>query len=270
MKVVKKFKNLITSKRPRGLEGIFGRDTRIVQPPLSMESSQPSKPAMPQKSRSMDIHDRRPLEGGLVAEGVHREPEPEHHQGPLERREDAAIAFEPEMPSRSSTNKSEALDSSSPVSSKRDLDADPGAHRISHAATFPVAIPHRGRGQAHDPLSDHLYLGLGTGISSQPPSPPTMSESPQAAEFDIYETAYRKEVERIRASQGRSATLFLTRRVEKMGEYLKDQGLISGKGEAPAHPFGGISKVLEAARSKAAKDTAEDDHAKDTAGDDGA
>ena len=44
-----------------------------------------------------------------------------------------------------------------------------------------------------------------------------------------------------------------------MEEYLKDQGLISGEGEASSHQIGGISKVLEAARSKAAMDTAEED-----------
>lgn len=100
------------------------------------------------------------------------------------------------------------------------------------------------RGHAHDPLKDHLYLFIGPSTyspanhnedQSQPArrgsfipdedmpdenGPPIVSESPGAAEMDIYETAYRDEVEKIRSRTKASKTeeepvVFLTRRVDK-------------------------------------------------------
>jgi [calcium/calmodulin-dependent protein kinase] kinase len=54
---------------------------------------------------------------------------------------------------------------------------------------------------------------------------PIVSESPGAAEFDIYETAYRQEVARIRkltlARQGTLPKVYLTRRVEGKDEVLR-------------------------------------------------
>ena len=258
MKAVKRFKNAIARRRPPGLDMILGKETRLVQPPMPI--SQTEKPFLFHKNRSMDTHDRRPIERALVAEGVHRDIDLSSYQGPIEKRDDTTIAFAPEPPTRSSANKPRGQESGSTPHDGRDLQADPGSHRtISHAATFPHAMPHEGRGQAHDPLSDHLYLNLGPGGSSRPPSPPTVSESPPAAETDIYETAYRREVERIRASQGRSATLFLTRRVEQMEDYMKDQGLIKSEDGPASKGMSGLSKVIAAARSKAEEDTSSED-----------
>ena len=260
MKAVKRFKNAIARRRPPGLDSILGKETRLVQPPMSMSISNSEKPPLFHKNRSMDNDDRRPIERALVAEGVHRDIDLNSYQGRIENRDDTTVAFAPEPPKRSSTNIYKGHESASPTHDKRDLEADPGAHRaISHAATFPHAMPHEGRGQAHDPLSDHLYLNLGPGGSSRPPSPPAVSESPPAAGTDIYETAYRREVERIRASQGRSATLFLTRRVEQMEDYMKDQDLIKSEDVSASKSMSGLSKVIAAARSKAEKDTATED-----------
>ncbi|RHZ61063.1 putative calcium/calmodulin dependent protein kinase [Aspergillus thermomutatus] len=54
---------------------------------------------------------------------------------------------------------------------------------------------------------------------------PIVSESPGAAEFDIYETAYRQEIDRIRkrtlARQGTLPKVYLTRRVEGKDEVLR-------------------------------------------------
>ncbi|RAL10094.1 putative calcium/calmodulin dependent protein kinase [Aspergillus homomorphus CBS 101889] len=54
---------------------------------------------------------------------------------------------------------------------------------------------------------------------------PIVSESPGAAEFDIYETAYRHEIERIRAQslprQGSEPKVYLTRRVEGKDDVMK-------------------------------------------------
>ncbi|KAL9099295.1 MAG: hypothetical protein Q9163_005182 [Psora crenata] len=260
MKAAKRFKNAIAHRRPPGLDTILGKGSRIVQPPISMLES--GKPPLVHKTQSDYTYNRRSIEKAMVQEGVHRQLEPDNYAGVFEDGEDTTKAFSPPAhPSleKPETSKPKERDSASPTSAKRNLDADPKAHQSSQAATFPPSAPRRGKGQARDPLSDHLYLHLGPGDGSRPPSPPAVSESPSAAELDIYETAYRKEVERIRATQGRSATLFLTRRVERMGDYLKDESLIKGDGSVVAKPMSSISKAVEAARRKAAKDTTVED-----------
>lgn len=87
------------------------------------------------------------------------------------------------------------------------------------------------RGHAQDPLKKQLYLFIGpstfSGESSEwdrdssfVPSDddiPIVSESPGAADVDIYETAYRDEVERILArakAENREPNVYLTRRMD--------------------------------------------------------
>ena len=257
MKAVKKFKNVISHKRPSGIEGILGKDTRMVQPPLSMD--RPEKPPLYHKSRSVDVHDRRPFEQALVAEGVHRDVEVASlasAEKEVPDREDTAVTYSPTTPTKRPSDHDHGSSPSGHISSpKRDLHAHPQDHRPVHAATAPIPFDHHGKGQAHDPLSDHLYLALGPGGSSAPPSPPAVSESPPAADTNIYETAYHLELERIRAEQGRSATLFLNRRVEGREDYRNDEGLVKGDGAHPqeSKPKTGFAKVLEQARMKAAK-----------------
>lgn len=257
MKAVKRFKEAIARKtrRPPAMAGILGKDTRMVQPPLSM--SRPEKPPLYHKTRSVDTHDRRPLEQALVAEGVHRDIDLDAYHKAVPDRQDTAIAYSPQTPTKRPSEQNNEPSSSSPQTpSKRALNANPQDHRPpSHAATAPQPVAHEGKGQAHDPLSDHLYLGLGSTTSSGPPSPPTVSESPPAAEPNIYETAYRNELERLRAEQGKSATLFLTRRVEGREEYQKDDTLIKGDVsiDGGQRVKSGFAKVLNEARMKAAK-----------------
>ena len=224
----------------------------MVQPPLSM--SRPEKRPLFQKTRSVDTHDRRPIEQALVTEGVHRDVELDGYEKSLPGREDTAIAYSPKTPTKRPSEHDPEQSPSSPTNNKRTLNAHPQAHRLPvHAATAPMPVPHGGKGQAHDPLSDHLYLGLGPGGSSRAPSPPCVSESPPAAETNIYETAYDMEIQRLRAANGRAATLFLTRRVERNEEYQQDERFMrNDSGDAPKAKTG-FARVLEEARMKAAK-----------------
>ena len=228
----------------------------MVQPPLSM--SKLEKPLLFHKTRSVDSHDRRPIEQALVAEGVHRDINLDGYEKSLPDREDAAIAYSTNTPTERPSDHDSEQAPSSPTNNKRSLDADPQAHRpLAHAATAPMHVPHGGKGQAHDPLSDHLYLGLGPGGSSRSPSPPCVSESPPAAETNIYEKAYDMEVQRLRAANGRAATLFLTRRVERNEEYQNDEQFMIVKGNSNSgdgsKAKSGFARVLEEARMKAAK-----------------
>lgn len=235
------------------MEAILGGDTRIVQPPLSMSRSE--KPPLYHKTRSVDTHDRRPLEQILATEGVHRDVDLDSYDKTILDREDTAVTYSPATPKKRASNEDhDPTDSpTSPTHHKRTLNAHPKDHRPPiHSATAPIPIDHHGKGQAHDPLSDHLYLALGPGGNSAPPSPPTVSESPPAADVDIYETAYHMELERIRAAQGKSATLFLTRRVEGHEPYRNDVNLVKGPSDGPK-PKSGFARVLEQARQKAAR-----------------
>lgn len=122
------------------------------------------------------------------------------------------------------------------------------------------------RGHARDPLEEEFpYLSIGPstysgqGESSAPifqeesadsPGPvlesdepvPIVSESPGAAEFDIYDTAYRQELERIQASltdRHAGPKVYLTRRVEGRDEVLKlakEKALDLQIGEKRAYP----------------------------------
>lgn len=235
------------------MEAILGGDTRIVQPPLSMSRSE--KPPLYHKTRSVDTFDRRPLEQALAAEGVHRDVDLVSYDKSILDREDTAVTYSPSTPKKRASNDDHDPTESptSPTHHKRTLNAHPKDHRPPiHSATAPIPIDHHGKGQAHDPLSDHLYLALGPGGHSAPPSPPAVSESPPAADVDIYETAYHMELERIRAAQGKSATLFLTRRVEGKEQYQNDENLVKTPSDR-AKPKSGLARVLEQARQKAAR-----------------
>ncbi|PYH40316.1 putative calcium/calmodulin dependent protein kinase [Aspergillus saccharolyticus JOP 1030-1] len=72
---------------------------------------------------------------------------------------------------------------------------------------------------------------------------PVVSESPGAAEFDIYEIAYRQEIERIRAHslprQGSEPKVYLTRRVEGKDDVMK----LVGQSATRLGPMYGVKRM---------------------------
>ena len=250
MRAVKRFKNLLFKKRPHLMESILGgKDSHFVQPPQSMKSV---KGETYHHARSLDSYDRRPIEGPLVVEGVHRDIDLTPYNANLPEKQDAKFAHKPF--SRSGSQDTEGH--SSPTAIKRTLHADPSAHR-SNTSTRRQEVSHsddHGKGHAHDPLSDHLFLGLGPGGGDRrpEPDPPVISESPPAADIEIYEHAYHLEVERIRSTQGQQRTLFLTRRVNDRERYEGDENMID-IGRKESEPRSGIAKLIEKARVNAHK-----------------
>ena len=236
MKAVKRFKGLLVKGRPYLLDSILGQNTRMVQPPLSME--RPSANPLHSKTRSEDTHDRRPVEGALVREGVHRRIDPERMDIDQKDRADSTVVV----------GTAHAPSDGNPDPSIAPRNPDHGrseAHRRLDSLLEHKAV---GKGQAHDPLEEFLFLEVGPTGGDEPPDPPAVSESPPAAEGNIYETAYHEEVERIR-SNTKDATLYLTRRVDKTEEYQEDENMIGvdkDQAEAPS----GFAKVLEKAREK--------------------
>lgn len=263
MKAAKRFKQLLFRRRPELMEGILGQASRIVQPPLSM------RPNAQQRSTSANTEDRRPVEGALASEGIHREIEIEDEgvrRLPKEIDEVAVLSDKGSGPHY--TKPSEA-----PTDQHLNRGKEhPATSHIQRQATSPAE--HRGltrhdtagKGHAHDPLTDTLFLHVGTGVfgdstseyanndgndSFQPDDnePLIVSESPPAADFNVFETAYEEQAKRIleekqkREEEGGSRpTLFLNRRVESSNNirenpHLKDYLNLEKIGNAPKAGF---------------------------------
>jgi [calcium/calmodulin-dependent protein kinase] kinase len=113
-----------------------------------------------------------------------------------------------------------------------------GINPSSSAPTTPL-----GKGHAHNPLEDTLFLNIGTGEDFQPEPEDgcIVSESPSNVDINVYETAYEEEVQRIiaqrreqfaatAAAANRRPTLYLTRRVENV-KSIRDSDAIFDEGQ---------------------------------------
>ncbi|KAF4634600.1 hypothetical protein G7Y89_g3493 [Cudoniella acicularis] len=112
------------------------------------------------------------------------------------------------------------------------------------------------KGHAHDPLDEEpLFLGIGAGGHDSLEVPPEniVADSPTAAEFSIYDTAYEEEVERIRAAQGQTAKVYLTRRVDSKRRYKADENMIDAPttDQVVGKAHEGFKGLFDRAREKA-------------------
>lgn len=234
MKAVKKFKTLLIRRRPDLMEGIFGRASRIVQPPMQIGTT----PHPRAQSEETDM--RRPVEAALTTEGVHRDIPVAEDLTRVPKDIDT-IATMDETPSglgHPSDNKwAENLRTGSTSSTG----GQPEPHLI-HRET--------GKGQAHNPLEDTLFLDIGTGESNEPFVPGefhVVSESPGAVDMDIYEKAYQEEIEKIVAKQ-RSPTLYLTRHVEDIKALRENVNITDHSRDAISAISGGLAGLVQKAR----------------------
>ncbi|EXJ87046.1 CAMKK/CAMKK-META protein kinase [Capronia epimyces CBS 606.96] len=245
MKAVQKFKALLEKNKPPAMKSILGdyADTRFSQPPTMMHGKEATSVA-PKSHISTE------------ADGAHLSDwgnPPELQQGvsrsnvqpiPTLSIDDATTTEsetrKPRIDNDPTTFVSESsTDTDDPISKilfPGDMDSlDPGKlppfRSLKLHANTTDEIGHRGH--AHDPLEDHLYLRIGpstfSGLSSQADNEGSfieepeddayfVSESPGAADVDIYETAYRDEIERIMAKakeQNKEPNVYLTRRVDE-------------------------------------------------------
>ena len=228
----------------------------MVRPPLSIGMD--SSTATHNRARSMDIHDRRSHEGTFVQESVHRNIDPDlMRKSPPDR--DGAVVHSP-ITWQSGSFELQDGDKSTP--SRRNLGAHPEAHRSEGGTKAIDILPRKdsGRGHAHNPLEDYLFLDVGPDGDQGPPDPPAVSESPPATEVNVYERAYHEEIERIRTEHGRQATLYLTRRVDNTKEYQQDDNMV-GLDKAHLEGPSGLAKLLRKVQGKheAAEDSSKRD-----------
>lgn len=210
MKAVNKFKSLLYKKHPERTGDLFGGHKQLFQPPAQMHESDFEAKHVPRRMKS-----KRQDHFSTIS-STKSFPDEEHDLP------DAVTSEPGQAPETSSSN---PPDTTAPHDANNNNDNDnksrtspPTYTTTTTTATtppspFPLPSP-LGRGHAHDPLHEApLYLRVGSGHADHPDSDSdSIAQSPAAAEFNIYDTAYRQEVARIRGlSEG--ALVYLTRRV---------------------------------------------------------
>jgi GTPase SAR1 family protein len=237
MQAVRKFKGLIERKRPAGFHDALEKGKRRLRTPS--ESDLLQAPPLT-TSKSEETYDRRLVSGVLAAEGVHPDP---------------SASLVPSNPEPRPWLSSSEGDEQNILEKKRKPPRFGTPSSSDNDET-------KEKGHAQDPLSEApLFLGIGAGgpdldtvdDSKMPPEQEGVAESPTAAEFSIYDTAYQEEVDRIRAAQGKTATVYLTRRVDTKKEYKEDKNMID-EPRTPAVAGGareGLKAMVDRARDKA-------------------
>ncbi|KAK5055917.1 hypothetical protein LTR84_012467 [Exophiala bonariae] len=234
MKAVNKFKGLLDKNKPPPLKSILGEgaDAHFSHPPASIPPQ--DHISLPPKSHSFTFGaGDAQVDGGK--ENLRRDLQKLHIQPvPTLSIDDTTIAG----PARSATFNSETSTDSDDAMSKLRNVADTDLLDPSKLPPFrsnqrhAVTVDEIGnRGHARDPLEEQLFLYIGpstfsgtssnteydNGFMPDDDSGPIVSESPGAADMDIYETAYRDEIERIMArakEQNKEPNVYLTRRVD--------------------------------------------------------
>jgi [calcium/calmodulin-dependent protein kinase] kinase len=258
VKAVKKFKGLLGPGRAEPpMQSILGQEYegRFVEPPMEMDPEESvSLPSMTSsnKSQSLNTYNRKALERDYVLKGYHQQ-KPGAPNSSLGNSDSpvgiTGLWTKPEKKESGSNWSLKMKDES-----VGDENSPSPQVPLSRASSTTTKRSIEGtRGHARDPLEEDcpfLFIGPSTFTGSNISDPsntdgpsmilepddsanpgadqsdlsyPMVSESPGAADFDIYETAYRQEVERIRAHTTTRAVpmVYLTRRVDGKDELMK-------------------------------------------------
>ena len=224
MRAVKRFKKLLHDKRGSLMEGIFGRDSRLVAPPHSMRVA----------ARSQDTHDRRPMDQELVTGGIHREMSTDDDLERLPRTMDMVALHQPPKAEVDRDIERDLGESGAHYKQRvetmrhhpavsQNLRDHNKPQPVSRAMTSP--INEDAKGHAHDPLKDIVHLRIGydpeVAASDLDAVETPVSESPPAVEIDVYEQAYQEEMQRILDRRGKEPSMYMTRRVEHREDIRK-------------------------------------------------
>ncbi|OBT78552.1 CAMKK/META protein kinase [Pseudogymnoascus sp. 05NY08] len=226
MKAVNKFKSLLYKKHPERAGGLFGGHKQLFQPPAQMHELDFEAKHVPQRTKS-----KRQDHFSTITS---TKSFPDEHDLP------DAVTSEPGQATENSST-SNPLDSAAPHANNNDNDnksrTSPPPTFTTTTTTTPSPLPSpSGRGQAHDPLDEApLYLRVGSGHADHPDTDTdTIAQSPAAAEFNIYDKAYREEVARIRGVS-ESTLVYLNRRVSAW-DSAKTGGRAAPGGSGGADP----------------------------------
>ncbi|KAI9750760.1 MAG: hypothetical protein M4579_006317 [Chaenotheca gracillima] len=223
MKAAKKFKQLVSKKRPYLMDTALRQEPR-TESPKSIPELAEERPDRLSKSQSVDMHDRHLTERALVSEGIHRDINVGDLDGTL--------------PSQTHSVTSLSATSKEPIQEARSSSAP----SVALPGAFADEREQGHKGQAHNPDEDSpLLLNVGVGAENSDEDEylrHIVSESPPATDINIYETAYKDEVQRIRDLQGRKATVYLTRRVDKVKGFMQQKGLVEDGSEGSRPKIG--------------------------------
>ncbi|KIW20088.1 hypothetical protein PV08_00663 [Exophiala spinifera] len=232
VKAVNKFKSLLDKNKTRPMTSILGdqSDTRFSQPPTTMKKDQKARTGGNTQQTAAESEE---LQAGMRNLNLRPVPTLSIDDTTLtdcEMHKSAYPRTPPALPSDASTE-SDDISQAPTMAEIESLDPEklPPFRSLRPHASMTEEVGRRG--QAHDPLEDQLYLYIGpstfSGFSSQHDDDgsyvrdgddvPIVSESPGAADVDIYETAYRDEIERIMAKakeENKEPHVYLTRRVD--------------------------------------------------------
>lgn len=267
VKAVKKFKSLTANKRPPVMSSILGDSDvgRFSLPPGQLAKDKNLTSGAENRTQSLNVDDRKATETALVAEGVHRDPFGKYEsKSPGDKIKRKPVVSFSGVDSDDEDNAALTRLQAASSNTVGPDELPPFRASIYNARTQDDIGR---RGHAHDPLEDQLYLRIGpstfAGRSTQYGSDTffpsddeyVVSESPGAADVDIYETAYRDEIERILArakEQNKEPQVYLTRRVDE--KLLQLSGL-AGKLMAHGEEFGSQIRDYTQFRERKAKVT---------------
>ena len=230
MKAVKRFKNATRRRHGRVVEGLFGKDSRIVSPPHEMRHSKSHGPSF-----------RRPFEKFLATQGLHRDYSTDDEVMRDMRSVELADAPEIDVYTDYDTI-TQAIDVSEAVR-KQQLETPRHSPQLSGDNLAPetptrraLGVDETAKGHARDPLQDIVYVNVGPDPQADPADRPDdadrhlVSESPAPVDMDIYEAAYKAEMARILARRGvDQPSMYMTRLIDHRDEIrlhatIKDAG----------------------------------------------
>lgn len=211
MKAVNKFKSLLYKNHPERERTGDLSDKQLFQPPAQMHESDFEAKHVPQRSKSTredhfaTMTSTRSIPDLELPDAVTSEPVQQAPETASSNRTDTADSHD--------TNTTAATNDSN-KSRTSPQPPTPTSTSASTTSPLPIPSPGSGKGHAQDPLHEApLYLRVGSGHADHPDSDSdSIAQSPAAAEFDIYDHAYRQEVARIRG-RSEEALVYLTRRV---------------------------------------------------------
>lgn len=238
MRAARRFKSLLRRNHPRKILARRSRGNGQGFPYRSSKSASSSVEydidAVNCRSHSVEADNRIPIESALASEGV-------LHAGTsnsdAQRRllETIPGSPDPAYPEQQPTPEMGTIFQSPPseelplfptIHTRANMHQYQSMNIVADADQSPsqpgtpstptgVSQPSGTKGHARDPLEEPpMYLGIGR-TSLQVSVDRTIAESPSPADFEIYDTAFKDEVRRIRQEEGDQARVYLTRRVDK-------------------------------------------------------